>query len=109
MRKVIATALSLALVAGLVAGLKAAEPAKEVTLKGKITCGKCDLKVDTKCATVIQVKEGDKTVTYYFDPAGHKMYHGPICKAGKDGTVTGKVSEKDGKKVVTVSKLEWAK
>src|SRR5262249_2433884 len=40
---------------------------KEVTLKGKITCAKCDLGVEKKCATVIVVKEGGKDVTYYFD------------------------------------------
>src|SRR5947209_14755933 len=80
---------------------------KEVTLKGTITCAKCDLKLEKKCATVIQVKKGDKTTVYYFDPAGHKKNHGQICTEAKPGTVTGTVSEKDGKKVVTVQTLKF--
>ena len=103
-------AVALALVA-LVATVQA-RPDKdkgEKTLTGSITCGKCDLGVDKKCATVIKVKEGDKDVVYYFDDAGHKKHHGKICMTPTDGTVTGKVSEKDGKKIVTVSKVEWKK
>ena len=33
---------------------------KKVTLKGTITCAKCDLGVESKCATVIKVKEAGK-------------------------------------------------
>src|SRR5436309_15862298 len=80
---------------------------KEKTLTGTITCAKCDLGETTKCATVIKVKEGDKDVVYYFDAKGDKANHGKICKSPKEGSVTGKVSEKDGKKWVTVSKVEW--
>src|SRR5262245_18043188 len=80
---------------------------EEKTLKGTITCAKCDLGKETKCATVITVKEGDKDVIYYFDKDGHSKYHKPICQASKEGTVTGTVSEKDGNKWITVSKLEW--
>jgi hypothetical protein len=83
---------------------------KEVTLKGDITCAKCDLKlVKDKCATVIKVKEGNKDVVYYFDEAGHKKYHSKVCTESKEGSVTGKVSEKDGKKIITVSKVEYKK
>ncbi len=84
-----------------------AEEDKEVTLKGKITCAKCDLKLEKECMNVIQVKDGDKTVTYYFDPA--KKEHKEVCTAAKEGTVVGTVSEKDGKKIVKVSKVEFAK
>ena len=82
---------------------------KEVTLKGDITCAKCDLKMTDKCATVIKVKEGGKDVVYYFDPTADKKYHSKICTESKEGTVIGKVSEKDGKKIITVSKLEYKK
>jgi uncharacterized protein DUF6370 len=83
--------------------------AAEVTLKGTVTCAKCDLKVEgvTKCATVVVVKEGGKDVIYYFDEKGDKAHHKEICKAGKAGTVTGEVSEKDGKKVVTVKDVKF--
>jgi hypothetical protein len=84
---------------------------KEVKLEGTITCAKCDLKLEgqDKCATVIQVKEGDKTVTYFFDAASDKTNHKTICKEAKKGTVTGTVSEKDGKKIVKASKVEFEK
>jgi len=80
---------------------------KEVTLEGKITCAKCDLGVAKACETVIVAKKGDKDVTYYFDAASHKKYHGDICTEAKAGSVTGTVA-KDGKKmVVTVKELKY--
>ena len=87
----------------LVAGATAAD--KEVTLKGQITCAKCELKEAKKCETVIQVTEGDKVVTYYFMDKGNKeTYHKNICQGEKKGSVTGTVAEKDGKKWITPAK-----
>jgi hypothetical protein len=80
---------------------------KEVTLKGTITCAKCDLKEADKCHTVIKVSEDGKDVVYYFDDAGSKKYHKKICQEAKKGEVTGTVSEKDGKKVVKVEKVKY--
>lgn len=90
---------------------KAKEKDKEVTLKGTILCAKCALKESKKCQTAIQVKEGDQTVTYLLlDKGSGEEYHEPVCGGEKkEGTVTGKVSEKDGKKYVTPSKVEYAK
>jgi hypothetical protein len=105
MRAAWSLAIALAFVFALVAGAPAAD--KEVTLKGKITCGKCELKKDDSCATVIVVKKGDKKTVYYFDEAAHKKYHKDICKKGKAGTVKGTVSKEDGKNIVTVSSLEY--
>ena len=84
---------------------------KEVTLKGKIMCAKCELKEGTKCQTAIKVKEGSKDVVYYFLDKGNKeTYHEEVCGGGqKDGTVTGVVTEKDGKKWITPKKVEYAK
>ena len=82
---------------------------KEVTLKGDICCAKCELKKTDKCATVIRVKEDGKEVVYYFDKDADKKYHKPICMEVKEGTVVGKVTEKDGKKTITVTKLDWKK
>jgi hypothetical protein len=76
-------------------------------LKGKATCAKCDLKVTVKCATVLVVKEKDKEVTNYFDEKSHKDNHKTVCTGPKVGTVTGKVSEKDGQRFVTVTKAEF--
>jgi hypothetical protein len=108
MRKLAGTMFfALAVVFALV--VQASAEDKEVTLKGTITCAKCDLKVkgqDT-CATVIKVKEGDKDVIYYFDEDSHKKNHKTICKEAKEGTVKGKVSEKDGKKIITAEKVDF--
>jgi hypothetical protein len=98
------TVVCLALVLGVAT---AEEKKKQVTLEGKITCAKCDLGVADKCATVIVAKEDGKDVTYYFDAKGDKANHKEICQGGKDGKVTGTVSEKDGKKIITVSKVEF--
>src|SRR4051794_28893138 len=75
---------------------------KKVTLKGTITCAKCDLKQEKTCMTVIKVKEGGKDVVYYFDPKSHKENHKTICTDPKEGEVTGTVSKKDDKMIVTV-------
>jgi hypothetical protein len=80
---------------------------KEVTLKGTITCAKCDLKVEKKCATVIQVKKGDKDVLYYFDKASNKKYHGDTCQEAKKGQVTGTVTMEGDKKMVAVKELKY--
>ena len=96
--------LGLAVVFALVVAARAGE---EKTLKGTITCAKCDLKESEKCHTVIKVTEDGKDVVYWFDAAGSKKNHKPICQEAKKGSVTGEVSEKDGKKMIKVSKVEF--
>ena len=68
----------------------AAEKGKEVTLSGKLVCGKCTLKETPACSNVLQVKDGAKTVNYYLADAAKKApYHGAICpkNATVDATV----------------------
>jgi hypothetical protein len=81
------------------------EKAEKVTLKGTITCAKCDLKLEEKCATVIKAK--DKV--YYFDAASNKKYHKMICTNPTKGEVTGTVAKKDGKMWITVTDLKFDK
>src|SRR5260221_8406468 len=110
---------ALFVVLGLVLGLASVasaedkkEEKKAVTLKGKITCAKCDLGKEDKCAVVVVVKDDGKDVIYYFDAKGHAANHtkgANVCKEGKMGAVTGTVAEKDGKKVITVTKVELDK
>ena len=94
-------ALALVLTVGFVA--LAEEKGKAVTLKGTITCAKCDLKETKACATVIKTKDG----VFYFDAKSGKKNHKAICTEPKEGEVTGVVTEKDGKKTVTVSKVKF--
>jgi hypothetical protein len=82
---------------------------KEVKLTGTLVCGACKLNESKKCANVLQVKEKDKTINYWLTDKGNdETYHEKICGGGelKDVTVTGVVSEKDGKKSVKTSKVE---
>jgi hypothetical protein len=80
----------------------------EVTVKGTLKCAKCSLKEQDKCQAVLVTKEGDKEVEYFLkDNAEGKAAHKEICKQDKeDVTVTGTVTEKDGKKILTATKVE---
>ena len=84
------------------------EAGAEVTLKGTATCAKCDLGKTKNCQAALKVTEEGKEVVYYItmDAEGKKV-HGEVCKKAKDGvSVTGVVSEKDGQKWITASKIE---
>ena len=95
----------------LAAVLAAQEKAKEVTLKGTILCAHCALGEGDQCTTAIQVKEGDKLVTYLLDDKGvGESYHEAVCGgARKEGTVIGTVQEREGKKYIKPTKVEYAK
>jgi len=82
---------------------------KETKLTGKITCAKCDLKVEKNCATVIVVSENGTDQVYYLDQKSAKANHDAICQLAKQGSVTGTISENDGKKTITATKVEFQK
>lgn len=111
MKSVISTLLCSVAIVLLVSRVIAQDKDKEVTLKGTILCAKCALKETDKCQTAVQVKEGNKTVTYYFHDKGEgESYHEAICGGDrKEGTVVGKVHEHDGKKMIAPTKVEYAK
>ena len=104
MKTAVKVCLSLAVVLGFLV-LARAEDEKEKTLKGTITCAKCDLKLAKACNTVIKVKD----TVYWFDKSskGYKESHKQICTEAKEGTVKGVVSEKDGKKWIKVSEVKF--
>ena len=80
--------------------------AEEVTLKGTACCAKCCLKTASECTNVLSVGKGDKKVIYLLEgKADKKSYHKQICKGTKKVEMTGTVSEKGGKKVFTVTKI----
>ena len=87
----------------------AADKDKEVTITGEGKCGKCALHETAKCQNVIQTTEDGKTVTYYLTQNSvSKNFHDNLCKESKKVTATGTVKEVDGKKQMTVTKLELA-
>ena len=100
MRVLLTSTFLLALGILVLGGVQAGEKDKVVTLKGTITCAKCDLSVEDKCMTVIVVKEGKdkKDVTYYLDEKAGKKNHGTICKTPTAGSVTGVVTTKGDKR-----------
>jgi hypothetical protein len=88
----------------------AAESKKEVTISGEGKCAKCALHETDKCQNVIETKENGKKVTYYL--AKNEIsddFHSKICKGPHKVTAKGTVKEVDGKKELTVSKIDLAK
>ena len=81
----------------------------EVTLKGNIVCAKCTLKkADAKeCQNVLLAPGADgKDVEYYLAKSEAADAVGEVCTGKKPATITGTVTEKDGRKWLTASKVE---
>ena len=100
----------LALFAVLALGLAAGAPAAdEVTLEGKVACAKCTLKKpDAKeCQNVLVVTDAaGKDVEYYVTKNDVDAKFGEVCMETPKATVTGVVSEKEGRKWITASRME---
>lgn len=97
--------VALALVLGLAAMTTVS--AAETTLKGTLVCAKCKLKKSEKCQDVLLVADDQGATTEYYvtkneaaEKAGHQ------CTSEAKATITGEVTEKDGKKWVAASKIE---
>jgi len=106
------TMIRIAMVMALVLGVVSMARAAETTLSGTMVCAKCTLKKAdaTKCQDVLVVKDDNGTSTEYYiaknaaaDEAGHQ------CKKEAKATITGAVSEKDGRKWIEASKIEKEK
>ena len=83
---------------------------KEVTIKGDAKCAKCTLHEGDACKTVIQTKKEGKTQTYYLvENDVSKAFKEDVCETSKPVVATGKVKEADGKKELTLTKIEVAK
>lgn len=107
-------ALTAVVLAGLSLSSLNAKPdePKQVKMTGTLVCMSCTLGEGKKCANALQVKEKDKLVNYILDDKGTKEdYHEGVCGGGKieNVTVTGVVSEKDGKKIIKPSKVDIKK
>lgn len=110
------TTLTLSLAVGLLlafgtAGLFAKDASTETTLTGKLVCAKCVLHQTKSCQNVLQVEKDGKTVNYYLTQNKvSKNFHDNICKNdGEQVSVTGAVSEKNGKETLVASKIEATK
>ncbi len=84
--------------------------AEKVTVTGEGKCAKCALKETSTCQNVIEVTKDGKTTKYYVVQNDvSKKFHGELCHGPQKVTATGTVKEVDGKKELTVSKIELAK
>lgn len=84
--------------------------AEGTKLEGEATCAKCDLKTADKCQAVVVTEKGGKKEVYYSEAGAEaKALHAEICKGGKPATVEGEVTEKDGKKMIKITKFEIKK
>jgi hypothetical protein len=87
---------------------RAADEAK--TISGEAKCAKMDLKSQDACQTVILVKEGDKTVSYFVaanDTA--KGFHQTVCGHPQKVTAIGTVATVKDQLQFTATKLALAK
>jgi hypothetical protein len=83
---------------------------KEVTITGEGKCAKCSMHEADKCQNAIQTTENGKTVTYYLAQNKiSKAFHENLCHAPEKVTATGTVKEENGKKIMTISKIEAVK
>ena len=82
------------------------------TINGDAVCAKCAMKETKTCQNAVMVEADGKKTTYYLDGDKSKDAHKKlgICSATKAEPikvkVTGDVSEKDGKMVMMVDKIE---
>jgi hypothetical protein len=82
--------------------------AAEETLKGEMVCAKCYLnKPDAKeCQDVLLVSDAKGAkVEYYVTKNDVAKQAGEACTQAVPATIVGSVSEKDGRKWITASKI----
>ena len=81
-----------------------------VTLTGMMVCGKCKLHITKKCQNVLQVESNGTNINYFLTQNKVSTdFHPNICQNdGEKATVTGTVQEKQGKEILTPTKIEAA-
>jgi hypothetical protein len=81
---------------------------QEVTITGKMVCGKCTLHLTKECQNVVQVQKDGKTINYFLVQNDiSKTAHDPVCdpNSSEKVAVTGVVTEKDGQETMTPTKI----
>jgi len=85
--------------------------AEDVKITGEASCAKCALNLTPECQNAITVtgKDGKKEVILAEQNAVAKDFHSVICQDPSKVKAEGVIAEKDGKKVITLTKIEEAK
>src|SRR4029434_1428250 len=98
--------LSAALVSTLALTLHAAD----TKITGEAMCAKCELKQADACQMAIKVKNADgkeETILAENNKVA-KDFHSKICKSTEKVNAEGTITEKDGKKMIALSKVTLA-
>lgn len=92
-------------------GLANSTRAEDVKITGEASCAKCALNMTSECQNAITVtgKDGKKEVILVEQNAVAKDFHSVICQDPAKVKAEGVMAEKDGKKVMTLTKIEEAK
>ena len=101
------TLLSITIVSALSLSVHAAD----TKISGDATCAKCTLKKADACQMAITYKNADgkeETVLVENNKVA-KDFHPTICKTTEKVNAEGTIAEKDGKKLLTLTKIEEAK
>lgn len=85
--------------------------AADTKISGEATCAKCTLKKVDSCQMAITTKTADgKEETLMVEKNKvAKDFHENICTSTEKVNAEGTISEKDGQKILTLSKVELAK
>jgi hypothetical protein len=104
------TLLSITIISAL--SLTVAVHAADTTkISGEATCAKCTLKKADACQMAITYKNADgkeETILVENNKVA-KDFHPTICKTTEKVNAEGTIAEKDGKKLLTLTKIEEAK
>ena len=82
---------------------------KEVTLSGMLGCGKCSFHQAKACENVLKVKTADGKEDSYLlaDNDVSKANHEKVCGPASPATVTGVVSKKGPRRVLTATAIKF--
>ncbi len=102
MFKILTLAVTFALLAGIAPGFA------DETFSGTLVCASCGLqKADAKeCQDVLLVTDTKGATTEYYIAKNHVTSGDEACTLKIAATVSGTVSERDGKKWITPTKIE---
>lgn len=84
--------------------------AESVKITGTATCAKCTLKVSADCETVIITQTGG--VKEILEVANNKVakdFHEKICRGVANVEAEGEIIKQDGRKTITLTKIEVVK
>jgi Family of unknown function (DUF6370) len=98
------------LIVALLAVLQAAVYAGDVKITGEAVCAKCELQTVDTCQMAIKVRNasGKEEIIMADNNKVAKDFHDEICQQNAKVVAEGKITEKDGKKTIALTKIEKA-